>query len=107
MGWVKDRKSLDSLQLSRCIDDRATDSEVEESLKQGKEMTVDGTPTLFVNGRRINPRDLEDLKRYIDAELAYQAVAKDAGENCNCDTKLDVPGQTPKKTPAVAVPKKK
>ena len=36
----------------------------------GDKIGVRGTPSMFVNGRRINARDLEGFKKEIDAELA-------------------------------------
>jgi hypothetical protein len=70
----------------------------------GKELQVDGTPTLFVNGRRMGPGEWAELKRVMDAEIAYQAVAKDAGEDCGCEVKLDAPGLPSKAAPGL--PKK-
>jgi hypothetical protein len=53
---------------------------------------VDRTPTLFVNGRRIaSSIDWPNLKSVIDFELEYQKTAKNAGENCGCDTSLQLP----------------
>jgi len=50
-----------------------------------------------VNGRRIaSSIDWPALKSVIDYELEYQKTAKNAGENCGCDTSLNLPF-TPKK----------
>src|ERR1035437_999877 len=93
MIWAKDRKDIDSLQLGQCMDSKATEKEVEAEVEQGKVMKIDGTPTLFVNGRRIqNSIDWPSLKTTIDNEIDYQKVAKNAGEDCGCELKLDVPG---------------
>jgi protein-disulfide isomerase len=75
MGWAQGRKDLDSLQLGRCIDEKATAKEVEASVEQGRALGVDGTPTLFINGRHIpaGVTDWASLQRYIDAEIDYQA----------------------------------
>jgi hypothetical protein len=62
-------------------------------MAKGKEMEIEGTPTLFVNGRRIpNSVEWPNLKATIDNEIEYQKVAKNAGEDCGCELKLDVPG---------------
>ncbi len=48
------------------------------------------TPTLFVNGRRIvQAMDWPNLKAIIDNEIEYQKTAKNAGEDCGCDTEVE------------------
>jgi protein-disulfide isomerase len=91
--WSKDRKDIDTLQLGGCMDTKETEKEVEAEIAKGKEVQVEGTPTLFVNGRRIsNSVEWPNLKATIDNEIEYQKVAKNAGEDCGCELKLDVPG---------------
>ena len=93
MEWAKGQKDIDSLQLGRCIDDKATEKEVEASAEEAVALQVDGTPTMFINGRRLPAGpDWNTLKRVIDNEIKYQETAKDAGEDCGCETKLDAPG---------------
>jgi hypothetical protein len=61
---------------------------------------VDSTPTVFINGRHVpGGSDWATLKRVIDNELKYQETAKDAGEDCGCETKLDAPGLPSKASP--------
>jgi hypothetical protein len=59
-----------------------------------------------VNGRRI-PQSIEwaNLRAIIDYEIEYQKTARNAGEDCGCELKLDTPG-LPQKTP-LAPPLKK
>ena len=91
--WAKDRKDIDSAQLGTCIDTKESEKEVDAELAKGHEVEVEGTPTMFVNGRRIpNSVQWEYLKAVIDNEIEYQKVAKNAGEDCGCELKLDVPG---------------
>ena len=91
--WSKDRKDIDTAQLGACMDTKETDKEVDGEIAKAKELEIGGTPTLFVNGRRIpNSVEWNYLKGVIDNEIEYQKVAKNAGEDCGCDTKLDVPG---------------
>ena len=86
--WSKGRKDIDTLQLNGCIDGKETEKEVEAEQAKGKELELEGTPTLFVNGRRIpNSMDWASLKATIDNEIAYQKVAKNAGEDCGCELK--------------------
>ena len=98
MEWAKGEKDIDALQLGRCMDTKATEAEVNKNVAEGHALEVVGTPTLFVNGRRI-PQviDWTNLRGIIDYEIEYQKTAKDAGEDCGCELKLDTPG-TPQKT---------
>jgi protein-disulfide isomerase len=108
MEWAKGQKDIDSLQLGRCIDDKATEKEVEASAEEAVALQVDGTPTLFINGRRLPAGpDWNTLKRVIDNEIKYQETAKDAGEDCGCEIKLDAPGLPSKASPISSPIKKK
>ncbi len=94
LEWAKGQKDIDALQLGRCIETKATNAEVDRSLAKGKELNVDRTPTLFVNGRKIDQAiDWPTLRNIIDYEIEYQKTAKDAGEDCGCELKLNLPGQ--------------
>jgi protein-disulfide isomerase len=98
MEWVKGEKDIDVLQLGRCMDTKATEAEVDKNLAEGRALDVNATPTLFVNGRRIAQTiDWPNLRAIIDYEIEYQKTAKNAGEDCGCEVKLDAPG-TPQKT---------
>jgi protein-disulfide isomerase len=99
MEWAKGQKDIDVLQLGQCMDTKATEAEVDKNLAEGRALDITATPTLFVNGRRI-PQEIDwsNLRGIIDYEIEYQKTAKNAGENCGCDLKLDVPG-LPQKTP--------
>ena len=110
LDWAKGQKDIDALQLTQCIDTKATEAEVEKDLAEGRELQVDRTPTLFINGRRINQTiDWPNLRSIIDFELDYQKTAKNAGENCGCDLQLKLPGMPQEKpTPGLgAAPPKK
>jgi protein-disulfide isomerase len=92
LGWAKDQKDLDSLKLGACMDNRATEAEVDNDIAQGHALGVDSTPTLFINGRRIaSAAEWPMLKAIIDYEIEYQKTAKNAGEDCGCAIKLDLP----------------
>jgi protein-disulfide isomerase len=91
LDFAKDKK-VDSLQLSRCMETKATEAEVNRTMELGKSLDVAATPTIFVNGRRLSGAiDWPDLKRIIDYEIAYQKTAKNAGEDCGCEVKLPMP----------------
>ncbi len=82
-------KTIDALQLARCIDTKATEAEVNQSIEEARALGITSTPTLFVNGRRLEgQRSWPDLRRVIDYEIEYQKTAKNAGEDCGCEVKL-------------------
>jgi protein-disulfide isomerase len=86
-------KNIDMLQLNRCLDTRATEAEVNQSLAESRELKVFSTPTMFVNGRKLEGQiGWPELRETIDLEIEYQKTAKNAGEDCGCDLKLPVPG---------------
>jgi len=53
-----------------------------------------------VNGRRIEKAlDWPTLKSILDFEIEYQKTAHNAGDDCGCELKLNLPGQpAPKST---------
>ena len=102
LGWAQEEKTLDALQLTSCMDSRATEAEVDKDIADGRALKVDSTPTLFINGRRIaSAAEWPMLQTIIDYEIDYQRTAKNAGEDCGCSIKLDLPG-APKAAPPVA-----
>jgi protein-disulfide isomerase len=107
MEWAKGQKDLDALKLGQCMDTKATDSEVQKDLDEGKAITITGTPTLFINGRRIAQTiDWPNLRSIIDYEIEYQKTAKNAGEDCGCELQLNLPGAPQQKTLPLATPRK-
>ena len=96
--WAKTAKNVDAGQLSACIESKATQAEVETDQADGRAVKVDSTPTLFINGRRIaSSVDWPTLRSIIDYEIEYQKTAKNAGEDCGCAIKLDIPDITQSK----------
>jgi protein-disulfide isomerase len=92
LEWAKEEKDLDSLKLSACMDNKATEAEVDKDMAEGRALGVDSTPTLFINGRRIaSAAEWPTLHAIIDYEIEYQKTAKNAGEDCGCSIKLDLP----------------
>jgi protein-disulfide isomerase len=85
-------KPIDPLQLSRCLDQKQTEGEVEKSMAEAKSLGVTSTPTLFLNGRRIlGATPWPQLKQIIDLELDYQKTAANAAEQECCEVKLPSP----------------
>jgi protein-disulfide isomerase len=66
------KNGIDAVQLGRCIDTKATDAEVAKNIAEGRALGIRGTPSLFINGRRIGGVDFSVLKQLIDTELKYK-----------------------------------
>jgi len=93
MEWAKGQKDLDALKLNQCMETKATDSEVQRVVDEGRALAVSGTRTLFVNGRQLvgQAATWANLRQVIDYEIEYQKTAKNAGEDCGCEVKLPSP----------------
>ncbi len=84
-------KEIDTLQLGRCIDTKATEAEVDSSIADAKALQVNATPTLFVNGRRLVSAAWPQLEKIIRSEIEYQKTAKNAGDQACCEVTLSPP----------------
>jgi protein-disulfide isomerase len=85
-------KGIEPLQFGQCYDKRATEAEVNKEIAEGRSLSIDQTPTLFVNGRKLVGNVTWDvLKQVIDREIEYQKTAHDAGEQACCEVKLPSP----------------
>jgi len=73
----------DAAALEACLADRAVDAAVTQSVAEGREVGVQSTPTMFINGRSI-PGSIpwQNLKQIIELEANYQVTAKNADERC-------------------------
>ncbi len=99
-------KGLAADKLEACMDSRATEAEVDKTKAIGKDLEVDQTPTIFVNGRRmVGAVAWPELKRVIDFEIEYQKTAKNAGEDCGCEIKLPSAGVSGQASPKVNAPR--
>src|ERR1035441_9397115 len=102
LGWAKGVKDVDAIKLGACIDNKATQAEVEKEIAEAQALDVGGTPTMFINGRRIGQViEWPNLKTIIDAEIEYQKTAQNAGDDCGCEVKLDIPGMPQTQAPGV------
>jgi protein-disulfide isomerase len=97
LDFAKTAPDLDSVQLGRCIDTKATEGEVDASIAEARELHVDATPTLFINGRRlVGNYPWPNLEQIINGELNYQrsapaaSSAPAADEKC-CEIKIPSP----------------
>ncbi|MGO9228581.1 MAG: thioredoxin domain-containing protein [Bryobacteraceae bacterium] len=104
LDWAKGQNQIDGMKLGSCMQNKETEADVDKTLAQGRELGVNSTPTLFINGRRIEKSiDWASLKSIVDFEIEYQKTAHNAGDDCGCDLKLDLPGQ-PESKSALGLP---
>ena len=61
---------LDTDAFKRSLDEKTFAAQVDADMKLGERANVQGTPTLFVNGKRVdNPSDATEVGAAIEAEL--------------------------------------
>jgi protein-disulfide isomerase len=70
LGWAGNNK-IDAAKLGSCIDTKATEAEVNRSMAEARSLGVRGTPTLFINGRKIGGLQWPDLQLVINLELQH------------------------------------
>jgi protein-disulfide isomerase len=83
-------EKLDQIQFGHCMDNPAgAGAEVDKEIAEGKALNISGTPTIFLNGRRLMGNiPWENLKVVIEADLDYQkthaatAPASTADQKC-------------------------
>ncbi len=68
-----------------------TKSRVDEDMKRGRSLGVSGTPTIYINGRKLTQEQMEvpAMRQLIDAKLkegAAPAQSNQSADNSNADT---------------------
>ncbi|HEY7337351.1 MAG TPA: thioredoxin domain-containing protein [Bryobacteraceae bacterium] len=83
MEWAG-KNGVDAVQLGRCVDSKATEAEVNRTVAMGRELGVDATPTLYLNGRKLVDQmaQWQTLQQLITLELDHQAKAAEEAEKC-------------------------
>jgi protein-disulfide isomerase len=74
-AWAGEN-GVDALKLGQCIDTKATEPEVNRSIAEGHALGIGGTPTLFINGRKIGGLMWPDLQLVINKELEYKSAGR-------------------------------
>ncbi len=81
-------KGVDGMQLGRCVESKASDGEVAKEIEEGKGLQISATPTIFINGRKIeNALPWNTLDTLIKMELEHQAKVKEEADKC-CEVSL-------------------
>ncbi len=60
---------LDLAQFEKDMASPEVQKQIQEEMSLGQQVEVSGTPTLFVNGKRVSNRSFEGLKQMIDEAL--------------------------------------
>ena len=69
------KKGLDTLQLGRCMDDKTSAAEVETAMELGHKLGVSATPTLFINGRKLDGGvEWSVLQQLLQIEIDHKAA---------------------------------
>ncbi len=72
LAWAGEN-GVDTVKLGQCLDTKATEPEVNRSIAEGRALGIQGTPTLFINGRKIGGLTWPDLQLVINKELEFAA----------------------------------
>lgn len=62
--------ALDLKKFNEDIQDQAIRNQINFDLRNGRRAGVRGTPTVFVNGKRLQQRKIQGFTRIIEAELS-------------------------------------
>jgi len=75
---------VDSVQLGRCVENKSTEVEVARTVTMGHQLGVDGTPTLYLNGRKLMDQMAQwpALQQLITLEVDHQAKLATEAEKC-------------------------
>ena len=68
---------LDQTEFEKKMKDPKIKAMIRQDLRDGSQAGVRGTPTIFINGRRLNNRTPQGFQAAIDKEL--QKLGKSAG----------------------------
>jgi len=97
-------KGMDTLQLGRCMDDKASAAAVDKSIELGHQLGISATPTIFINGRKLEGYvEWNVLQQLLQIEIDHKtaetktmASAAPKKEDDSCCT-VEIPKVTPKK----------
>ena len=64
---------LDRTRFDASLDSGKFAEKVQRDLVDGRKLGINGTPTLYINGRRVNDKSYESLKSAIEAALKAEA----------------------------------
>jgi protein-disulfide isomerase len=79
-------KKLDGMALGRCVENKTSEPEVNREVAEGHTLEVSATPTIFINGRKLeNMLPWATLEQLINIELDHHTgTAKAAADDACC-----------------------
>jgi len=93
LAWAGET-GVDGAQLGRCLDTKATETDVNRNIAEGRALGVDATPTMFLNGRKVvGAMDWPNMQRLIAFEIDHLAKTSEAEKCCT----VEIPSLAPKK----------
>jgi protein-disulfide isomerase len=93
LAWAGEN-GVDGVQLGRCMDNKATEADVNRNIAEGRSLGVDATPTMYLNGRKVvGAMDWAAMERLLNFELDHQAKMAEAEKCCT----VEIPSLAPKK----------
>ena len=66
---------LDPAALEKAINSEAGKTRIEKDIADGRKANVTGTPTIYINGKKLQRRDFATIKQIIDGILASKKQA--------------------------------
>lgn len=73
---LAERAGLDMERFDQDQNDPVLQQVINADLQEGQKVGVRGTPTIFINGRRLQKRSMAGFKQMIDVELAKATASK-------------------------------
>ncbi len=73
---LAEQVGLDMARFDQERNDPALQQIINADLQEGQKVGVRGTPTVFINGRRLQQRSMAGFKQMIEAELARKVTAE-------------------------------
>lgn len=73
---LAEQVGLDMQRFEKALSDPKLQQQVNSDLQEGQRVGVRGTPTIFINGRRLQQRSLDGFRQVIEAELAGRKAEK-------------------------------
>ena len=70
---------LDMVAFKKALDERTYKAQVDADMASGATVKVSGTPSVFINGRKLDGREEADFKAIIDEELKKTKKLLDSG----------------------------
>lgn len=74
LNAMADELGLDTGEFEQCLNTRAHARTVQDHINEARQLFVNATPTVFVNGQKVQNPTLADLRAAIDAALQQQGV---------------------------------